>query len=550
MKDVIYAGFAQLSYLDWHKLPEYIPANDKKINILVEKYFDKIRTEDYDKIYSAGKDYLRIEDGKKIYSEADNRMLMLYSEDEVKAEQNPKYPEFGDWEFVCGCNHENINMLKGYLTGNVDCREAVDNGFQASAFKKGTDIIIAYRGSNDMFKMVNFMTDWIDTNLKLGTNMVPTALTYAVIFYDYIKKTAGSKNTIHITGHSMGGALAQYVAIYANGAHKTVTWSGLGIGKQKKRYDNKDAAIHYSKYCSNYPVDGKNKHVKDSITNYYMKLDTTPNLQQRVGKVICIDDKRMPTEDKKGSEFGRKYEAVKQDEFSVYHSISNIIPFLDKKGNIRQEEMSENFTKNLMKTIFKNELLISPFSKREINTMPAAISLDKIDKNNNGVKPPKKVLSKKEIYTNIEDAVEKIGKEILWKPILKENIKRYENNWCIEKADGIDIGAFNNCGDIGGVIGGKLLHIKYSKKASEGRKSAAVYIAKAGSEHLIEHYEETDREKSYILINRTVAGTAVEKKRTGENEWREEYANGVVIDYSFEGKNLVLHWKDKGGENV
>jgi hypothetical protein len=39
---------------------------------------------------------------------------------------------------------------------------------------------------------------------------------------------------IYITGHSLGGALAQFVFVYSGGKHKTVTWNSLGIGEVDK----------------------------------------------------------------------------------------------------------------------------------------------------------------------------------------------------------------------------------------------------------------------------------------------------------------------------
>ena len=100
LSDLIFIGFAQLSYLDWHKLKK---GNGKKLKMIFGEGsddFNQIKTKKY-------KDYKKTNyaidvtsDGKRIYSSEDSRLFYLYSEDSVNAEANPKYPEFGNWEFI------------------------------------------------------------------------------------------------------------------------------------------------------------------------------------------------------------------------------------------------------------------------------------------------------------------------------------------------------------------------------------------------------------------------------------------------------------------
>ncbi len=58
MKDIIYAGFAQLSYLDWHKLN--IKHKGLKLNNILGKdirIFNQIKTSNYKKMETDGQDY-------------------------------------------------------------------------------------------------------------------------------------------------------------------------------------------------------------------------------------------------------------------------------------------------------------------------------------------------------------------------------------------------------------------------------------------------------------------------------------------------------------
>jgi len=125
MKDVIYAGFAQLSYLNWHKSGEKLRGEELKLenktlqNIFKqEKYFELLKNGDYAKIYPEGQDYLREENigngvVAKIYDRRDARIFMLYSEDRTNPNRTPKFPEFGEWEFLCGYDHNKIREELG-----------------------------------------------------------------------------------------------------------------------------------------------------------------------------------------------------------------------------------------------------------------------------------------------------------------------------------------------------------------------------------------------------------------------------------------------------
>jgi len=196
MKDIIYAGFAQLSYLNWHNSGREINKKiirlegKKLIDIFKDREsFEILKNSDYAKIYSKGQDYLRIEEGKKIYHKSDARAYFLYSEDKVNGEKKPKYPEFGEWEFIYGYDH--IKMYNEMVARTI---LEEDSGFQASVFKKDNNVVIAYRGSDDNKEFENLVSDWGDTNYDIGTNKVPDALTCAVWLFDKVVTMYKNRN--------------------------------------------------------------------------------------------------------------------------------------------------------------------------------------------------------------------------------------------------------------------------------------------------------------------------------------------------------------------
>ncbi len=215
MTEIVYANFSQLAYLNWG-IKEVEDEINKKVTYLIERLWPKLTN--VAKLESPKSDG----NGNQLYDERDKRIFMVVSEEQGWSPP-PKYKELSiGWEFLYFADHQKI--YKDYL--GIESRYS--SGMQAAAFKKGNDIVIAYRGTEPS-EVEDLLTD-----AEIGFfNRHSPHLTAAVLFYEYILKEYGSNSTIHITGHSLGGALAQYVACYAEGKHKTVTWNGLGIGVHK-----------------------------------------------------------------------------------------------------------------------------------------------------------------------------------------------------------------------------------------------------------------------------------------------------------------------------
>jgi len=86
-----------------------------------------------------------------------------------------------------------------------------NNGFFAFAFKnkKTDEIIIAFRGSNDT-------SDWLFNNYTIMTHTIPDQTFAAIDFYREcrLKFNQAGKHSMIITGHSLGGGLAQLVGSF------------------------------------------------------------------------------------------------------------------------------------------------------------------------------------------------------------------------------------------------------------------------------------------------------------------------------------------------
>ena len=103
-------------------------------------------------------------------------------------------------------------------------RENFKTGFAGYAIKDENHIVIVYKGTDikDVHDRMN------DVNMA-ALKKIPEQVTDALKLYDIVK-TSYPNTKIDVTGHSLGGSLAQYVAIIRN-VNEAVCFCPVGITK-------------------------------------------------------------------------------------------------------------------------------------------------------------------------------------------------------------------------------------------------------------------------------------------------------------------------------
>ncbi len=155
--------------------------------------------------------------------------------------------------------HEgNAQLPLGYRV--IDKAENKENGFYAEAYSDGKDIIIAYRGTEDV---QDFLID-----LNMAYSQLPSQCIDAVRFYD--KVANNNKNSdITVTGHSLGGSNAEIVSAIRGTV--AVTFNAYGV---------RDMFTPYTKLK------------EDNIVNYVNEMDgvTMVNGHNHLGRIYSVSN--------------------------------------------------------------------------------------------------------------------------------------------------------------------------------------------------------------------------------------------------------------------
>lgn len=185
-------------------------------------------------------------------------------------------------------------MPEGWDIVKVDTNKKT--GYYAEVYKKGKEVAIIYRGTDvDIYKGIKETSRDFSNDLRMGGMLEPKQTADAKGTFQAIKQEYPSSNIV-LSGHSLGGSLAQLVS--AETGTKAVTFNAFGTGKilSQKGYSQADQRLlnitNYGHHKD--PVFMGNKDYQPGISYVTdTKLDTSNNYtyKQEKTKLSEIKDK-------------------------------------------------------------------------------------------------------------------------------------------------------------------------------------------------------------------------------------------------------------------
>ncbi|MGL5123560.1 MAG: lipase family protein [Fusobacteriaceae bacterium] len=202
-------------------------------------------------------------------------------ENEIKS-KNFKTMKLDSFENFINYFYEELNRWKIFqiedrrpTTNKNGNKEIEKTGFYAISFTDGKNIVISFRGS-ETFPFEEAYKDFIENNLVFGIGRRPKQFSNALDFYyKHVESLNIEKEKISLTGHSLGGGIAQFVALHCNKKlnyiPETYTWNAVGINREGIITFND--FIEFDTYIkNNLELDKNNLEILKSYKDDYFKV--------------------------------------------------------------------------------------------------------------------------------------------------------------------------------------------------------------------------------------------------------------------------------------
>lgn len=215
--------------------------------------------------------------------------------------------------------------LDGTDIGISKCWKVVDQklaaNYHATIFKNGKNIVIAYCGSNDMFDWVN------DFN---GYGILGLTYQQGLAEYDAIKtaNTYCNGYKIYVTGHSLGGYLAQC------GTYRIL--QNTNITPEKLVYFNGNGSGHLSLFFLTQIV------IQEKLKDYYQQTKAVTAYRVKGDPVSALGHTSWNVEVISKWKYIEHYTDKKAlPDINKYHAMGNFLHYLSAGTRIRIDDLNK-----------------------------------------------------------------------------------------------------------------------------------------------------------------------------------------------------------------
>lgn len=217
------------------------------------------------------------------------------------------------------------------------------NGFFACAYKYQDRIVIVFRGTE--FPKKND----VKNDFNMGIHNIPEQTSDALLFTKQIKKVMKTKYPnykLDLTGHSLGGSLAQYTHVLTKGINETVTFNPYGTYNTLKEYlknnQPQSSIDKIENYCASGDIISNKLSQKSQIgTCYEIKVNENSS-KDILSKFIHLNSRKLFF-------YGLDNFINTSKKIKNAHQVENLKPLSERKKiqkNKAQKTISENSSSN------------------------------------------------------------------------------------------------------------------------------------------------------------------------------------------------------------
>ena len=229
--------------------------------------------------------------------------------------EDTKYHEILKQTSIYAYRKDNSKPPAGYKV--IDSVDNKNNGFHAEVLSNGKDIIIAYRGTDEMGDIKN--------DAAMARNRLPAQATDAIAVYDKVVMENPGRD-ISVTGHSLGGSLGEIVSgirgVFA------ATFNAYGVRDMFK---------------------SGMKLKENNVINYVNEKDmfTMVNGQNHIGEIYAVYEKPGSANSHEVESMGDLSQRKIRTPEEIKHTSQSLHPNMTRGKEFLSGEAAENLKNNI-----------------------------------------------------------------------------------------------------------------------------------------------------------------------------------------------------------